>query len=120
MTRRFHPLSLLTLLLCAVLALGACGGKKAATPEAQAVLDAQKTMHGLAVDHQALANAYFKGCTGTPRIIDVPTCNAWDTADTAWRAKYRDVGTRLTVGASAESVALDLVDLRSTLTKYKR
>ncbi len=112
--------ALLLILIPLLLVAAACAGRQAATPEAQAVLDAQAAMHQLAVDHQAIATAYFKGSTSTPRTIDVASSNAWDTADTAWRAKYRDVGNRLIGGASAASVAADLVDLRATLNKYKR
>ena len=115
-----HRSALLFILIPLLLVTAACGGKTAATPEAQAVLDAQVQMHQLAVDHQNTATSYFKGCTATPRTIDVPSCNAWDTADTAWRPKYRDVGTRLVSGATAASVASDIADLRATLNKYKR
>jgi hypothetical protein len=110
----------LTLILCAALVLGACAGKKADTAEHDATLAVQASMHQLAVDHGSLATAWFKACTATPRAADVLACNAWDTADTAWRVKYRDVGDRLTGGASAASVKADIADLRSTLNKYKR
>lgn len=121
----------LTLFLVLALALavtagcGVFGGaKQASTPAAQAILDADAKMHAIAVDHMATATSYFKGCTATPRAIDITTCNKWDTFDTQFRKDYRATGMKLetvkTTGAGQSDVDAAIAKLTADLAPYKR
>lgn len=109
--RKVPSFSVLVLLAVVVLA-GCSGAKTAATPQAQAELNAQADMDRIATDYFATATAWGKGCNPAARTIEVKKCNEWDVFDTSFRVRYRAVGGTL--------APADIKKLKDDLEPWKR